>query len=225
MKTFIIALLALSTLACPGGDKFCSMCDEDKCVLCLASYLENGKCQQSSILVENCLAYAADKQCSSCYHGFKLQDGKCVEITLKDCLEERDGKCVMCKRNVLVTHNVCGEVKCEKKDCAFCARDQNDNEVCNICDSDKVRDVNGNCVDESENNEHCMDLNQEGKCELCDYNYYYSNGVCAKSDVMKIKMKSDQGFIDKVTDKIKNLFDGELFISLSYVAGLVMLLN
>lgn len=224
MKTFTFLFLILTTLTCPGGDKLCAMCDDKKCVECFASYLENGKCRQSSVMIEKCLAYSADQKCQICYHGYKLVNNKCLEITIKDCLEEVNGKCVMCKRDILVTDGVCGKVKCEKKDCAFCTRNNQEIEVCNLCDSGNVKNSNGECVDESDNNEHCMVLNKDGTCMLCDYNYYYSFGKCTKSDVMNIKMSSDQGFVDKVKDRITNLFGGEIFISLSYVVGLVTLM-
>ena len=97
--------------------------------------------------VANCLEYSADGVCKFCQHGYRVKNGSCVALTLKNCAEavvevENDvevEKCVMCKDEIMVKDSKCdSEQECEIDDCDFCALDLNGKETCVICEDDKV---------------------------------------------------------------------------------------
>ena len=59
------------------------------CELCYDSYInETGKCQESTVKVENCLQYLEEAKCKFCQHGYFVnEEGTCSEITIDKCAE------------------------------------------------------------------------------------------------------------------------------------------
>ena len=229
MKLIIITLLtALITSQCPNDQK-CAACQKTECKMCYQSYLNFGKCITPQNPIEKCLRYQSEKVCDVCFHGYTTNDdGACVKIGIKDCLYLVENQCKLCKRGILVENGLCGEKKCKSEDCAFCTVNSKNEEMCDQCNSGfALKNVNGRmqCAKEGKGEEHCMLLGEVGKCTLCDVNYYNKEGKCVKSKEMDIKMISDQGFVDKMGDKIKNLFGSfvHVFEVLSLGSCLVMI--
>ena len=232
MKLLIITLIIniAFTAKCPL-DQLCAACEGSNCKMCYQSFTNFGECVKPTKAIEHCLRYTKDGVCDFCFHGYTHnQDGSsCDRIGITDCMSVVDGVCTLCKRGILIENGKCGDKKCVSKNCAFCALDSETGlEICDQCDSgyaSKLVEGTMTCVKEDET-KHCYLLAENNSCTLCDVNYYSSNGKCVKSTEMDIKMITDQGFMDKIKDKITDLFDYvHTFSLISLSASLLMIFS
>ncbi len=192
------ALITMSLLACPNLDQRCAACNGDVCTVCYDSYLgQHGKCVAvtEDKEVDHCLQYSADAVCKICQHGYYESGGSCLEIELDDCIElNADKTCAMCKKGLKVINGICDdESECTLNECDYCNVNIAGQEVCSMCDDDYVLQNNNGtlvCVEETDATDDCIFQNEEGKCELCEVGYYYSNGVCEESDVYDLDMSA-----------------------------------
>jgi hypothetical protein len=184
----VIGLLASSVLCCPDKDPYCAFCNGPVCIYCVASFPgPQGRCIESSLKVDNCIAYAANGVCRSCVFGFSLQNNRCVKISIPNCYEANNGVCSFCQNRVLQTNGNCNSSrKCSDPNCTLCKID-NGNEVCGLCQPGWAIQVTaGNryrCVQEYGNSVNCLRVFNEdkGRCAVCDLNYYWRNAACVKT--------------------------------------------
>ena len=239
-KYLTILLLITTTLTtnCPNDER-CASCVQNKCVVCYDSYLnQNGLCTASSKKIAHCLQYESEGTCKFCYHGFYLSKNSiCEKIPIKNCLElNKDGNCQVCKRGVLLKNGLCDDKnKCQTPNCDVCSLNASKEENCVSCKNGFAISFGYGCQLEQENSHHCLFLNQNGECVICDYNFYHKNGQCVKSSVVDIKMdldggegsdgeidqKDDEGFFDGFMNKVKDFFGmgiGGFEISLALVS-------
>ncbi len=199
---------------CPNLDKYCVACSDNKCLECYNSYLnEEKKCVSPKQKVENCVKYKTEGVCSLCKLGFYLNtNGKCSEITIKDCLNlESSTECQICKNGVLPTKGVCenSEKKCTVDNCNLCFL-RDGVEKCYYCNSgyailkqnDKFK-----CIKEENNTENChyINPNSQDQCAICDPNYYWSGAKCVKSTTYEIDLGVSSEKIIQVIFLLVNL--------------------
>ncbi len=226
-KSFIIIFLSAAVLSsCPDNDQYCAACQDKECKMCYSAFLNFGNCVTPTTKVENCLRYSKDGVCDVCYHGYAVgNNGLCAKIGIKDCLYVENDKCKMCVRKILVKDGKCEGEKCQSPYCAFCTRNEKNEEICDQCITGYtlLMGEKPNCVKENDNTQHCVMAKDENTCSLCEVNYYHKNGKCVKSDVMKIEMISDQSFFDKAKEKITNLFGSTFNLTIISLFSTILL--
>lgn len=184
---------------CPTSDKRCLSCKSKKCVACIESYINSkGQCETPLKEVPHCLTYKKDNFCLYCSQGFYTNSyGKCIEISMENCLELKDGEnCNICRDNILVHKGVCKDKKkkCSIENCVQCAFDEETQlEKCILCGDYYALLINQGrtiCKSEGESIKNCLYLNsnEESQCVVCDINYFWKKASCVKSDVYQVEL-------------------------------------
>jgi hypothetical protein len=188
---FIVIFAIGSAQKCPSSDPLCISCSDEKCNVCINSFITvTGECQKPLTKIENCLNYYNNEKCAYCKHGYFLNDkNQCQKIVLENCLEiDLEGKCTLCKKGIMTSAEGKCDQKCKNLFCDYCTS-ENSQERCIICQNGYVLKLEGNvniCVEESLKLKNCLyELNSE-KCAICDMGYYYSNGECIRSEELEL---------------------------------------
>ena len=177
---------------CPGYNKLCAMCVGKICTSCYSSYLNKFKsCKKPKTQIKNCLVYTNEEKCKFCYLGYKLRKNKCEKITQRLCIDVNlNDLCLTCNNGLLINKDrTCTDKLC-KKNCSICTRDKNLNEICSYCNKGFVKNYKGECVNNKIRRvwNNCWFTRKDGKCILCNFNYYSKFGRCVRSELMNIEM-------------------------------------
>ena len=192
---------------CPTSDLRCLSCQKNKCVACVESFINSsGQCEAPKKKVPHCLTYLKDGFCLYCSQGFYTNSyGKCMNITMKNCLELKDGEnCNICSKSLLVKEGKCIDTKhrCSIENCEQCTFDEvTQLEKCILCvDYYALLITQGRtvCKSEGESIKNCLYLNSnnEEQCVVCDINYYWIKASCAKSTVYQVELEGVSKFIN-----------------------------
>ena len=181
-KALVVALLSSVMLAVCPDDKMCMACNEAKCELCYKSFPnKDGVCTKPGTEIDKCESYASETACAACDWGYKVENGKCVKITISKChyAEANAKDCTACADQILVENGKCdGSKKCTDANCDVCAKD-----LCLECkDGYSVSGKTTQCIKEPV--EACWLTDPEEKaCLNCHIGYYDNNGKCVKSSL------------------------------------------
>lgn len=139
-----------------------------------------GKCEKVS---EDCRTYNDfDGYCLSCYSGFALKSGKCVQDTVKGGCSELDsnGKCTKCATGFYINNNECIQVD------AQCAKFNFNTNKCEGCYSGYTL-LEGRCeiskVNEQFEVKNCVAYNTENKCIQCFDRFYLTANQCKEVSI------------------------------------------
>ena len=152
------------------------------------------------------MQYSANGVCAFCQHGLYVNSlGKCQRVNVKDCHRVRANdptRCEICREGHLVTANgTCdGDMKCAEN-CRFCTLNLNNVESCERCKNGYALSPNLNgtnqCVEENDQQQNCLLLNQFGRCDICDLNYYQgANDQCLESNVLNSQLIASDSTLD-----------------------------
>jgi proprotein convertase subtilisin/kexin type 5 len=163
-------------------DPNCAKFDtQGNCVQCSqGAYFSNGVC---TLVDANCKTFNnVNGQCTSCYGGFVLIQGKCVAQSSQNvdpnCAKfDTQGNCVQCSQGAYFSNGVCTLVD------ANCKTFNNVNGQCTSCYGGFVL-IQGKCVAQSSQNvdPNCAKFDTQGNCVQCSQGAYFSNGVCTLVD-------------------------------------------
>lgn len=201
----ILLLTLLTSQQCPNNDPYCGKCAFNRCTICYGASLFNGQCQRVTQKVASCRQYSYNGVCSFCSEGYELKNGKCEAIySVIDCAALEYGKCVMCRHGYLVNNGQCSSTNKCMRNCRLCKR-VNGRETCKRCDDRYVlvRNYDGSegCQMETQMTMNCLIKNGSGMCDVCDVNYYWSNGRCLYSALQKVL-----NFADPLMSKFLGFF-------------------
>ncbi len=198
----ILAFLLLN-LVCSeanGKDERCIAVQDGACIICIDSYIKNGKCIEPSYKTEFCLTYSENEDCTACKLGFFLTtDFTCEKISIPYCLEiYKYEVCTICESPMIVRNQKCDpKYTCDLKDCDVCTVSMENEEICVLCSEGFVAKYQTAgktiCVPEFGNSVNCLTLRTDDstKCAVCDLGYYMEDGICSKSTLYDLRLSAN----------------------------------
>ena len=195
-------------IPCPYS-KNCGSCVSSKCMFCFDGYISDHKCVPVSTKLEGCKIYKSETDCQNCDYGYYLVDGKCVKITLPDCLGTSNNEsCVVCVGKV--ENFVCTKKPCLLEGCKSCV-DYQEEEKCQICDADYVLNYDDlTCRKKDPKNKGCV-VYFGDKCSGCQHGYYDNLNTLSANCVLAEDEEDDgdgdkdgdsRDFIGKINERI-----------------------
>lgn len=205
----------------------CLMCDKTKCNLCSTSLTVFGTdkyvnpaiscdakpCSDHDINCKKC----SSSKCTDCKIGYKLVDGKCIEVKCEPGQYKVGSSCVDCPEGTFRkednhTFDSCNKCNLEAMNCTKCSsitgiclgcEDGNfwDGLKCSLCDASCKT-----CVDKAAKCTSCFE-NYDLKDNKCTRNPCSEFGIEIMLDGVKYCFLNKNFFDDDVASEIKEVFD------------------
>lgn len=126
--------------------------------------------------------------CTTCYIGFMLQNGSCVQPRNEDpnCLQNSGTLCLYCRDRFWLSDGKCVPLT------RNCQTYEQTTGRCLTCSSDFLVE-NGDCVRVAGLTiRNCVRLGSDGQCAACVSNYYLKNGGCQLVDMLCLTFDYNQ---------------------------------